>query len=103
LTCRIPCGPVRVNKACCLDEAQRVVDRGLWARSIAAATPGSATAHSVDTDFTGENVRSKMATVCVRGRELFAICPANSQASIGATAMLNNKELPGHLGANPRN
>jgi hypothetical protein len=29
-----------------------------WARSIAAATPGSATAHKVDTDFTGENVKS---------------------------------------------
>jgi hypothetical protein len=28
------------------------------ARSITAATAGSATAHNVDTDFTGENVRS---------------------------------------------
>jgi hypothetical protein len=29
-----------------------------WARSIAAATARSATAHKVETDFTGENVRS---------------------------------------------
>jgi hypothetical protein len=29
-----------------------------WARSITAATAGSATAHNADTDFTGENVRS---------------------------------------------
>ena len=29
LTCRIPCGPVRVNRACCLDERQRVLDGGL--------------------------------------------------------------------------
>jgi hypothetical protein len=29
-----------------------------WARSITAATAGSATAHNVETDFTGENVRS---------------------------------------------
>src|SRR5215211_67385 len=51
---------------------------------MAAATAGSATAHSVDTDFTGENVRSYPATVCARGRELFAIWVANSAASIGA-------------------
>jgi hypothetical protein len=40
---------------------------------MTAATAGSATAHKVDTDFTGENVKSKPATVCVRGRESFAI------------------------------
>jgi hypothetical protein len=54
------------------------------ARSMTAATAGSATAHSVETDFTGENVKSYPATVCARGRELFAICAANSAASIGA-------------------
>jgi hypothetical protein len=31
---------------------------GEWARSIAAATAESATAHNVETDFTGENVKS---------------------------------------------
>jgi hypothetical protein len=34
-----------------------------WARSITAATAGSATAHKVETDFTGENVKSYPATV----------------------------------------
>ena len=29
-----------------------------WARSMTAATAGSATAHRVETDFTGEKVRS---------------------------------------------
>jgi hypothetical protein len=41
-----------------LDERQGVLDRGLMARSITAATGGSATAHKADTDFTGEKVRS---------------------------------------------
>ena len=40
-----------------LDQRQSVLDRGLG-RSITAATAGSATAHKVDTDFTGENVKS---------------------------------------------
>src|SRR5829696_4294937 len=52
-----------------------------WAFSITAANAGSATAHKLDTDFTGENVRSYPATVCGRGRESFAICPARSRAS----------------------
>jgi hypothetical protein len=41
-----------------LDERQSVLHSGLWARSITAATTGSATAHKLDTDFTGENVKS---------------------------------------------
>ena len=51
---------------------------------MTAATAGSATAHKVDTDFTGENVKSKPATVCARGRESFAICPASSLALTGS-------------------
>ena len=41
-----------------LDEGQRVLWAAWWACSIAAATALSATAHNVDTDFTGENVKS---------------------------------------------
>src|SRR5215211_4133706 len=51
---------------------------------MTAVVAGSATAHRVETDFTGENVRSYPATVCVRGREPFAICPASSRASAGS-------------------
>ena len=58
LTCRIPCGPVRVNRACSSTNANASFTAARWARSITAATAGSATAHKVDTDFTGENVRS---------------------------------------------
>ena len=36
-----------------------------WHRSMTAASPGSANAHSADTDFTGENVRSNPATAVV--------------------------------------
>ncbi len=41
-----------------LDERQRVLDGVLVGSFNAAAIAGSATAHNVDTDFTGENVRS---------------------------------------------
>ena len=41
-----------------LDERQSVLDCGLMGRSITAANAGSATAYKVDTDFTGENVKS---------------------------------------------
>jgi hypothetical protein len=41
-----------------LNERQSVLDRGLMGCPITAATAGLATAHKVDTDFTGENVRS---------------------------------------------
>jgi hypothetical protein len=60
-TCRIPWGPVRVNKACCSMSVRAPLTAALWARSIAAATAGAATAHSVDTDFNGDNVKSKPA------------------------------------------
>jgi hypothetical protein len=58
----MPCGPLRVNKACFSMNAKASVTAARWARSITAATAGSATAHNVDTDFTGENVRSYPAT-----------------------------------------
>ena len=58
LTCRMPCGPVRVNRACVSMNVSASLTAAWWARSIAAATAGSAIAHKVDTDFTGENVRS---------------------------------------------
>jgi hypothetical protein len=41
-----------------LDECQRVVDRCLMGPFDHSRTAGSATAHNVDTDFTGENVKS---------------------------------------------
>jgi hypothetical protein len=62
-----------------------------WACSIKAATAGSATSHKVETDFTGGNVRSYPATVWVRGRESFVICPASSRASIGSRPCSDRK------------
>ncbi len=53
-----PLGPVRVNRACFSMNAKASFTAFWWARSITAATVGSATAHNADTDFTGENVRS---------------------------------------------
>jgi hypothetical protein len=73
-----------VNSACFSINANESFTAAWWARSIPAATAGSATAHKVDTDFNGENVRSYPATVWVRGRDSFAICPASSRASIGS-------------------
>ena len=66
-----------------LQESERVVNGGVVGAFDITATCGSATAHSVDTDFTGEKVRSKPATVCACGRECFAIVPASSRASVG--------------------
>jgi hypothetical protein len=78
-----PLGPGPGNRACGSMKLSASCTAAWWARSIAAATAGSATAHNADTDFTGENVKSKPATVCVRGRESLAICPANSRALTG--------------------
>ena len=58
LTCLTPCGPVRVNNACSSMNRNASATAARCARSIAAAVLGSATAHNVETDFTGENVRS---------------------------------------------
>jgi hypothetical protein len=85
--------PVRVNSACFSMNANASFKSAWWARSITTATAGSATAHRVETDFTGENVKSKPATVCVRGRESFAICPASSRASIGSRPCAARKKL----------
>jgi hypothetical protein len=78
------CAPVRVNNACPSMNRSASRTAAWWACSITAATVGGATAHGVDTDFTGEKVRSKPATVSVRGGELLAICPATSRASTGS-------------------
>ncbi len=51
---------------------------------MTAAIDGSASAHSADTDFTGENVRSKPATAVVCGRDSRATSPASSRASWGS-------------------
>ena len=67
-----------------LDEASASATASWWARSIGAAIRGSAIAHRVDTDLTGEKVRSNPATAVVLGRECFAIVPASSRASIGS-------------------
>jgi hypothetical protein len=48
----------RVSRACFSMNAKASLTASWWARSITAATAGSATAHNVETDFTGENVRS---------------------------------------------
>jgi hypothetical protein len=58
LTCLMPCGPVRVNSACVSMNVRASFTAAWCARSMAAATARSATAHNVDTDFTGENVKS---------------------------------------------
>jgi len=90
----MPCGPVRVNSACFSMNANASFTAAWWARSITNATAGSATAHRVETDFTGENVKSKPATVCVRGRESFAICPASSDDTIDD---LERRPKPGRV------
>jgi hypothetical protein len=50
---------------------------------MSADTAGSATAHRVDTDLTGEKVRSYPATAVVRGFDSSATAPASSRASAG--------------------
>ena len=57
-TCRTPLLPVRVKSACRSRKVNASPTAAWWARSIAAAVARSATAHSADTLFTGEKVRS---------------------------------------------
>lgn len=55
-----------------------------WAARIVAATGPGASAHRVDTDLTGEKVRSKSATAVLACREARATKPDSSRASLGA-------------------
>jgi hypothetical protein len=43
-SCRMPCGPVRVNRACFSMNVKASLTAAWWARSMTAATAGSATA-----------------------------------------------------------
>ena len=58
LTCPDPFLPCRVNKAWRSMKLSASRTAARCARSICAATSGSATAHNVSTDLTGEKVRS---------------------------------------------
>ena len=49
---------VRVNRACFSMNVNASCTADWWARSMTAATAGSATAYRVETDLTGEKVRS---------------------------------------------
>src|SRR5215216_6985731 len=101
LTCRMPCGPVRVNRACFSMNAKASLTAAWWACSIAAATAGSATAHKVDTDFTGENVKSYPATVYVRWPGIFRDLSRQLPGIDRPPAMLGQEKLTGHLRPHP--
>ena len=79
-------GPV--NSACSLDQKVKASFTAAWlGRSIRAAdTCWSATAHKVETDFTGKMSGHTRQTVCVRGRSSFAI---------------SSRQLPGITGSRP--
>jgi len=72
-----------------------------WACSICAAIGGSATAHNVDTDFTGESVRSKPATVCGPGPGMLRDRPGHLPSIRGWSAMLGREQFPRQLGPDP--
>lgn len=57
-TCRTPPRPVRVNDACTSNQPNVSATAARWAASTCSLTCRGATAHSVEIDFTGENVRS---------------------------------------------
>jgi hypothetical protein len=78
-----PSRPLSGEQGMPFQELQRIMDGGLVGPFDLRRVCESATAHNVDTDFTGEKVRSKPATVCDPGRECFAIVPTTSRASAG--------------------
>ena len=61
-TCRAPPAPFAGEDRVGLQERHRVEYRGVVGLWILCATSGGATAHSVETDFAGLNVRSKPVT-----------------------------------------
>ena len=79
-----PCAPTRVKVAFASNHATASWTAARCAASICSATSSGATAHSADTDFTGENVRSYPATAVVACREIRARYPARSRSSTGA-------------------
>ncbi len=83
-TCRMPPVPTRVNATSRSSRATVLRTAASWAAAISRATSGGAIAHSADTDFTGEKVRSYPATAVCSGREEAARKPENSAASTGS-------------------
>ena len=64
-------------------------------------TSGGAIAHKVETDFTGEKVRSYPPTAVVLGRDSLAIVPDSSRGVARVPAVLGTEQLGRHLGADP--
>nr|WP_236567513.1 hypothetical protein [Nocardia sp. CY41] len=83
-TWRTPPLPRRVKRACFSRYASASLIAAWWAASIFSAIPRGAIAHSVDTDFAGENVRSTAARAVLGGRRFRAIHPDNSVSVFGA-------------------
>ena len=72
------------------------------AASTCRATSGGANAHSAETDFTGENVRSNPATGTCAGRDADATNPVSSRLVHRRPAVPVLERLPGDLGADRR-
>ena len=69
---------------------------------MTAATAGSATAHKVDTDFTGENVRSYAATGLGSWPRVFRDLSCQFSRIDRLSAMFGEKEFAGYLGPHLR-
>jgi len=83
-TCPTPRNPVRVYAASFSIHATVFSTAARWASSICSDTSVGATAHSVDTDLTGEKVTSNPATADWSGRDCCAMNPDRSAELAGA-------------------
>ena len=102
LTCRIPCGPVRVNRACVSMNAQRVLHGGLMGpfnhgrhRRIGDRPQGRDRLHRGERQvITRDRLRARPGVL----RDLPRQLPRIDRLP----AMLSEEELPGHLSPHPR-
>jgi hypothetical protein len=102
LTCRIPCGPVRVNRGVLLDECQRVLDSGLmgafdhsWHRRIGHGPQRGHRFHRGEGQVVTRN------RLCPRPR-VFRDLSRQLSGINRLPAMLGQEEVAGHLGPHPR-
>ena len=100
-TCAGPPVPTLVYPTCCSNHA-RVAATAAWcAASTLSDTALGATAHRVDTDFTGENVRSNPATADRAGLRHPAQEPGQLLPGARVPVVLLGEHLPRQVGADP--
>ena len=92
-TLRMPCGPMRVY-SWVSRYAAALATASWWRRSTVWLSSSGASAQSVETDFTGDSVRSMPAIVAAAGRDQRATALCSSRGDAGGRPYSLTKNSP---------